>query len=230
MADMNQKIASLERSELFKGLDSSVCAYMASTAVSRDYSCHDIIFVEGDPITEVVLLAEGQVKLMLFGEEGTGIILRLCVPGEVVYPPAMVPVDMYYSTAETLRASRLLSWDAKTFESAQARFPTLRSNIERILEQRIQELERRFYETCTRKVSPRLAEGLLYLMDRIGHQVGGHVEIHLTRESLAQMTSMATETVTRVLARWERQGFVRLRREAIEVVNLAGLSDQCKVE
>ena len=67
-------------------------------------------------------------------------------------------------------------------------------------------------------------------MDRIGHQVGGHVEIHLTRESLAQMTSMATETVTRVLARWERQGFVRLRREAIEVVNLAGLSDQCKVE
>ena len=123
MADMNQKIASLERSELFKGLDSSVCAYMASTAVSRDYSCHDIIFVEGDPITEVVLLAEGQVKLMLFGEEGTGIILRLCVPGEVVYPPAMVPVDMYYSTAETLRASRFFPGMPKLLSLLKHAFP-----------------------------------------------------------------------------------------------------------
>jgi CRP-like cAMP-binding protein len=203
---------------------------MASTALSRDYAHRDVIFVAGDLISEVLLLTKGLVKLLLFSEDGAEVILRLCASGDVVYPQAMVPEDTYSSTAQTLQGCRLLAWDARTFHAAGGRFPALRCNVERILEQRIRELERRFREACTRKASPRLAQGLLHLMDRIGHQVDDHVEIRLTHESLAQMTAMAPETVTRVLAKWEKQGFVSLRREAIEVRNPSGLFDQCRVE
>ena len=228
VADMNQRIALLEKAELFEGLDSSICAYMASTALSRHYGCQDVIFAAGDPIKGVLLLTAGRVKLTRFSEEGAEVILRLCVPGEVVYPPAMVPEEIYYSTAETVQECRLLTWDARTFETAQGRFPTLRSNAKRALERQILELELRLRQACTKKVSPRLALALHHLVNQIGHKVNGHVEVALTRESLAQMTAMNAATVSRVLSRWEKIGILSLRREAIDVHNVPGLSDLCK--
>jgi len=130
--------------------------------------------------------------------------------------------------SELFKACRLLSWDARTFNTAQGRFPALVSNAKRVLERRIGELERRYCETCTSKVSPRLALGLLHLLDQMGQQVNGHVEIDLTQESLAQMTAMNVATVSRVLNKWEKIGIVSLRREAIGVCDVSRLCDLCK--
>src|SRR5438046_6255975 len=44
-----------------------------------------------------------------------------------------------------------------------------------------------------------------------------------SQEALAQMTSMASFTVCRILTNWENQGLLKLRREVIEVHNVAGL-------
>jgi CRP-like cAMP-binding protein len=222
---MNQRIALLEKAELFEGLDSSICAHTASTALIRHYPCRDVIFETGDPIQGIFLLTEGRVKIMRFSEQGAEVILRLCVPGDVVYAPAMVPEEIYYSTAETLQECQLLAWDAKTFDTAQGRFPMLRSNAQRVLERQIRELERRYWEACTKKVSPRLALGLLHLVNQIGQPVDGHVEIALTRESLAQLLAMNAATVSRVLSRWEKIGIVSLRRNGVDVHNVSRLSD-----
>jgi CRP-like cAMP-binding protein len=225
---MKQRIAFLEKAELFQDLDNSICEYMASTALPRHYARGDVIFVAGDAIREVLLLTEGRVKVMLFSEEGAEVIIRLCAPGEVIYPPAVVPEDTYFSTAETLQECRLLAWDARTFDAAQGRFPALRINSKRVLERQVRELELRFREACTKKVSPRLALGLLGLVDQIGHPVNGHIEIALTRESLAQLTAMNAATVSRVLTRWEKIGIVRLRRNGLDVRDVSGLSDLSK--
>ena len=230
MPDMIKKMAVVERSGLFQGLESSICTYMASAALFRNYAYQDAIFVAGDQIREVLLLAEGRVKLTLFSEGGGEVILRLCIPGEVIYSPALVPEEMYESTAETLQACRLLAWDARTFHAAQGRFAALQNNARRVLERQIQDLERRYCEASTRKVSPRLALSLLHLLNQIGHQVEGHVEIDLTQESLAQMTAMNAATVSRVLAKWEKIGIVSLRRGAITVRDVSGLCDLCKFD
>jgi CRP-like cAMP-binding protein len=100
VADMNQRISLFEKAELFEDLDKYICAYMASAALPRHCARGDVIFVAGDVIREVPLLTEGRVKLMLFSEEGAEVIIRLCVPGEVIYPLAVVPEDTYFSTAE----------------------------------------------------------------------------------------------------------------------------------
>jgi CRP-like cAMP-binding protein len=228
VADMNQRISLLAKAELFSGLDRFICAHMASAALPRHYAPREAIFEAGDMIRGVLLLTDGRVKLMRFSEEGAEVILRLCVPGDVVYPPAMVAEEIYYSTAETLQACQVLSWDAKTFDAAQGRFPALRSNAKRVLERQIRELELRLREPCTKKVSPRLALRLFHLVNQIGHPVSGHIEVELTRESLAQMTAMNAATVSRVLSRWEKIGILSLRRKGIDVHNLPGLSDLCK--
>jgi CRP-like cAMP-binding protein len=56
----------------------------------------------------------------------------------------------------------------------------------------------------------------------------GVMRIH--QASLARATGIRRETVSRWLGKWEKQGYVRLRRGIIEVVDVGGLSNQLRHE
>ncbi|PYU64018.1 MAG: hypothetical protein DMG49_27390 [Acidobacteria bacterium] len=229
MAEAEKYSPLATRSELFAGLSSSVCTNILSTARPMSFTSRQVIYFAGDQIKQIFLLTDGRVRITQFSERGTEVILRLCIPGEVISELALVPGSRHSTTAQAQDCD-LLAWDSATFEAAMERFPDLRSNVKRILEQRLHELERRFCEVATETVAPRLAHGLARLLDQIGRKVNSHVEINVSQEALAQMTSMASFTVCRLLANWENQGVLKLRREMIEIHNVPRLFDLCKAK
>ena len=230
MAEAGEKNSLLTRSELFAGLSSSVCTHILSRARPMDFPSSQVMYFAGDQIEQVFLLTDGRVKITQFSERGTEVILRLCIPGEVISELAVVPGSRHSTTAQAAQDCEVLAWDAATFEAAVERFPDLRCNVKNILEERLQELERRFCEVSTETVAPRLAHGLARLLDQIGRKVNSHVEINVSQEALAQMTSMASFTVCRILTNWENQGLLKLRREVIEIHNVPGLLGLCKAK
>ena len=230
MAEAGEKNSLLTRSELFAGLPSSVCTHILSRARPMDFPCGQVMYFAGDQIEQVFLLTDGRVKITQFSERGTEVILRLCIPGEVISELALMPGSRHSTTAQAAQDCNVLAWDSATFDAAMERFPDLRCNVKRILEQRLQELERRFCEVSTETVAPRLAHGLARLLDQIGRKVNSHVEINVSQEALAQMTSMASFTVCRILTNWENQGLLKLRREVIEIHNVPGLLGLCKAK
>jgi CRP-like cAMP-binding protein len=157
VAEMSQKIRLLKTSELFEGLSSSVCEDIVSNAYPRDCMCSEVMFFAGDPIKEVLLLTEGRAKLTQVSADGTEIILRLCVPCEVVAPLALVQGRTHRSTAVALQACKLLVWGAATFEATLDRYPFLLRNVQSILERRLTELQRRLYEVFTDPSKAKLA-------------------------------------------------------------------------
>jgi CRP-like cAMP-binding protein len=229
VAETIEKSPSLEMSELFVGLPSSVCTEIAATARPRDYACRQVMFLAGDPIKETILLTDGRAKILQLAESGSEVILRFTVPGEVIGELGLVPGSTHSSTALALQNCKVLVWGAESFEAALERFPILQSNTERILARRLDELERRFCEVATETASPRLAHALVRLTDQIGHKVYDHVEINVSQEALAQMTAMTSSTVNRLLTNWENQGLLKVRREAIEIHRFLRLLSLCKV-
>ena len=230
MAEAEKYSPLATRSELFTGLASSVCTNILSTARPMDFRSRQVIYFAGDAIEQIFLLTSGRVKITQFSERGTEVILRLCIPGEVISELAVVPGSRHSTTAQAAQDCEVLALDSATFEAAMERFPDLRCNVKRILEQRLEELERRFCEISTETVAPRLAHGLVRLLDQIGRKVNSHVEINVSQEALAQMTSMASFTVCRILTNWENQGLLKLRREVIEIHNVPGLLGLCKAK
>jgi CRP-like cAMP-binding protein len=223
------QIASVgETCELFEGVSSFVTEGMISATRPKDYMYGDVMFFEGDPVNEVLLLTKGRAKLTRVGEEGREVILRLCVPGEIVSALALVPGGTHRSTAVALQTCKVLAWNAATFEAALERFPALRRRVQSILERRLAELEKSICEVSTLVAAPRLARKLIRLLDQIGSKGNGYVLLNVTRELLAQMTAMTLCTVSRLLAEWERQGVMSLGREVIEVRDVCKLSELSK--
>ena len=72
-----------------------------------------------------------------------------------------------------------LVWDARTFKALVGRLSVLHQNTARLLGEDLLELEERFREVATERVAPRVARQLLRLLEKIGRQVNGEVEITL---------------------------------------------------
>jgi len=98
-----------------------------------------------------------------------------------------------------------------------------------ILCQQLHELEERYREISTEKVSVRLSHQLIRLLNQLGRVNGGQ-EIRLSREELAQLTGTTLFTVSRLLSEWNQRGIVSARREAVSVHNIQALAKLGEIE
>jgi CRP-like cAMP-binding protein len=74
-------------------------------------------------------------------------------------------------------------------------------------------------------VERRLAAVLLLVADRVGEPWKDAIllQVPLTREDLAAMTGAATETVSRVISQWRREGLVETGRRWVAIRDRAAL-------
>ena len=148
------------------------------------------------------------------------VIVRLCASGDLVDVADLLSGDKHCRMASALRSCRALVWDATTFKRLTDRFPTLRLNLLRIFTAHLAELEGRFREMATERVSLRVARQFLRLADKIGQAI---VDICLSREELAQMTGTTLFTVSRLVSSWEGRGIVQTRRGGVTICDFPTL-------
>jgi CRP/FNR family transcriptional regulator, nitrogen oxide reductase regulator len=226
----NYRAALVQRFPLFSNVSPPECREIVSVAREQEYSRRQIIYLEGDPVRQVVLLTSGYAKIVQFGRNGTEVILRLNGPGEVVGTFGLCTQACHRSRAQALSASKALVWDAVVFESIAQGIPVLRRNTIHTLSKRVEDLEQRFREISTEKVSARLSHQILRLLNQVGRRVNGVVEISLSREELAQLIGTTLFTVSRLLSDWDHRGIVSTRRKSVSVHNLQALVELSEIE
>lgn len=223
--EVSRREALLRHSPLFSDIPGADCREIVSAAHEKQFARRQTIFLEGDPVRHIVMLTSGSAKIVQFCQNGAEVILRVKGPGEVVGTLGLFPQVRHSSTAKALRASTAMVWDAAAFESIAQRSIGLSRNITYILCQQLYDLEERYHEISSKKVSVRLSHQLVRLLKQIGLRVQGGVEIRLSREELAQLTGTTLFTVSRLLSDWDHRGFVSTRREAVSVLNPQALAD-----
>jgi CRP/FNR family transcriptional regulator, nitrogen oxide reductase regulator len=226
---LRQKAALVQGFPLFSDLSPSDCASIVSPARENRFLRRRVIFAEGDAVRQIVLLLSGRAKVTQLGLNGDQAILALNGPGEIVGTFGLCSCCDHGSTALTLQPCTALVWEATNFESALDRFPLLRRNVGRVLEERLREMEERFREVSTEKVGSRLSNELIRLSKQVGRSTDRDVEISLSRADLAQMIGTTLFTVSRLLCRWKSLGIVEVRREGVLVRNAEALAQlsQC---
>src|ERR1700746_3104054 len=227
-----RKVRLVEHSPLFANVSLADCREIVSAARESEFSRRDTIFLEGDPIRQVILLTSGSVKVMRLGHNGTEVILRLAGPGDVVEITGLPAQCRHCSMAQALSASTALIWEASAFHALAERFPALRSNIIKVVAQRLEELEERYREISTEKVATRLSHQLLRLFNQLGRRVNGSgpLEINLSREEVAQRSGTLLFTVSRLLSEWKERGVLAAGRECVYIHNIQALREFAEKE
>ncbi len=216
--------AAVQRSLLFADLSTADCATIISAARQKRFLKKQRIFFDGDPVQQIVLLLSGSVKMTQFGSTGTEVILRLNRAGDVLGGFGNALKGRQCCTAETLEACCALVWESSSFGPLTDRFPLLRRNVSRILEERLRDMEERFREVSTENVASRVSSQLVRLASQIGKQEAEDVRVNVSQQELAQLTGTTLFTVSRLLSRWKKEGTVTTRREVVSIRSVQALA------
>ncbi|MDE2159102.1 MAG: Crp/Fnr family transcriptional regulator [Burkholderiales bacterium] len=176
-----------------------------------------LLFEQGAPCQGFPLLLEGEVRVARGTPGGRTLELYRIAPGElcIASTSCLFGRAPLIAHATTVGDCRLLLLSPAAFERWLA-FEPFRRYVFGIFAERIAELMALAEAVAFQRLDQRLAATLL-----------GHGAVVLgTQQALADELGTVREIVTRLLKRFERQGWVRIGRERVEIVDAAALRAQ----
>jgi CRP-like cAMP-binding protein len=123
----------------------------------------------------------------------------------------------YPASAQAMENSSALALPGVFLREMMSTRPYLSIDLMKLMTGYIQEMQSRYRELATERVEQRIARALLRLTAQSGMKSGQGIELTLSRQDLAEICGTTLYTVSRVLAGWERQGFVRTGRERVRI-------------
>jgi CRP-like cAMP-binding protein len=213
----SENLALIRSSALFQGLTDWECQEIAYYAGKRVFARNQALFVQGEPIRDLILLKTGSVKHTQVASNGNEVLLRFCTAGDFANVFTGSASYIHTCSARTTRPTVALVWDFARMHRFLEQCPRMRDNISRVLAVQLHQLENRFRELATECVSRRLALVVSRLALQIGRATSEGILISITREELAQMTGTTVFSVSRQLSIWSAQGSLLSRREEVIV-------------
>jgi CRP/FNR family transcriptional regulator len=173
-----------------------------------------MLFSERDPCKGFPLLLEGEVRVSRNSPDGRSLELYRLVPGELclVSSASLFRAQPLSAEAVATRSTRLLPVPPSAFRAWIAQ-PAFRDFVLGLFAERMADLAALIDEVAFQRLDRRLAAALL----------GHGPELAITHQELASMLGTVREMVTRLLRRFEREGWIELARERIRILDGAAL-------
>ncbi len=206
---------------LCAGLSSNDLQALARDLVPRRFAAGETLFREGDPGQALYLLAAGQVRIYVQGEEGQETSVNLCGPGDVFGELAVI--DDRPRSASAVAGEEALAYvlSRDLFRAHVRRCPQLALNLLNALSVRVRYNTEQVGSLATLDIPARLARKLLALVEMHGVPDGDgvRIEVALTQSDLASLIGATRESINKALAAFRRQGLIRLADGRIVVVD-----------
>lgn len=210
------KLWFLRRLDLFEGMSDADIERLS--ALLRERTCrrgNDVIVrPTGD---RLYLLKSGRVRVTS-GDVNVAIL----GPGQLFGTSALFGAAATRQRVVALDDVVICEASAGQFLAAMATHPTLAAKVAMLLARQLFELEQTVQRTATDPIEARLADLLLRIADRA---TSPSRLIGLSQADMARMIGASRESVSRILATWEREGLLRTRPRLVELVDENRLRD-----
>ena len=210
----------------FRRVSPELRARVAEVARLKSYDRGELIFAEGDPSDQFIIIVSGRVKVFKSTPAGKEIILEIFGGGDPLGAVAVYEGAPFMASALSLEATQVLSIEQGAFFRLLEAEPAFVRGLLSGLTLRLAELTRRLAELTGARVEARFARLFLKLCDQLGKPDRGGVFIPmpLSRQELADLAGTTIETAIRIMSRWqkddvlhtEKDGFVVLDRDALD--------------
>lgn len=224
--DPEVRLRMLGRVPLFADLSASELTQVDRRFRAFGFEANEAIYRAGEPARRMYVVATGAAKAIRPGAEGRKTLLDLCGPGDFLGAVPALGEEVYPDWAWALSPSCLLGVDAEEYTAIMEQFPAVAMATLKGVSRRLSEAQRAVHLLAGAPLEQRLAAIVLLLADKAGRpwEGGTLLDVPLSREDLASMAGAATESISRLLSRWRRQGLVDSGRRWIAVRDRAALA------
>jgi CRP/FNR family transcriptional regulator len=216
-----------ECSWLFEDLEHEARDKIRHMVRQFQYPKGETIFQEGDPAFGFYIVCKGKVKLAKHSLKGKKQILKLLGPGEVLGEKTMFDREIYTAYAETLEETKLHFIEREPFLDFLRENPRVALKFIEKLSREIKAFQDKLMEASYVGSLERLARLLLLMGKEYGVQSekGLDIGVELSRQELAELAGISTETAIRMLSRLKERDLVALEGTKIYIIDREGLGD-----
>ena len=219
MKRITEHIASIP---LFQGLSAEYHDELAMIVVDQEFQRGGLIFSEGDAGNSFYVIIAGKVKIFKLSFDGKEQILHILGPGEPFAEVAVFTGSTYPANAIALEKSRLFFFPRKAFVELIATQPALAMNMLATLSLRLKQFAHMIEALSLKEVPGRLAAYIL--VDSKQDSTEQTINLTVSKTQLASLLGTIPETLSRILAKMNKQGLIEIEGSTITILDREGLT------
>jgi len=219
-AFFSKSLQSIERLAAGTGNGTAELKTLIAGRKIRHIKKKQVLYYDGDTPQGIYLVLEGGIKTTKLAEDGRELMTGLYRPEDYLGVNTILLNEPFTEAAEAVEDSAVCLLPKDIVLELLNRHPDIGRQFLKILSNDIKDREEQLIEMAYHSVRKRLAGVLV----RLSKQSADALQFKISREELASMAGIATETVSRTLTDFKDEGLIEKKGSAITVLNLTKLS------
>ncbi|MBM4331810.1 MAG: Crp/Fnr family transcriptional regulator [Deltaproteobacteria bacterium] len=217
-------IDQIARLPLFQGLAPKQMEDLAMILVDQVFKRGQSIFSEEDEGEGLYIIISGRVKIFKLSPDGKEQILHIFGPGEPFGEVAVFTGRRFPANAEALEETRAFFFPRTEFVNLIRKDPSLALNMLAELSSRLRKFTTLVENLALKEIPGRLAAYILVLSER-KKGGAGLIDLDISKNQLASLLGTIPETLSRILARMEKEQLIKSERKRITILDRNGLEE-----
>ena len=217
----DSRLGIIQALPFFKNLTQEAIIDINSIFRDVHYHPNETIYFSGDKSTQLCVVASGSVKLIKHSIDGQDVLIDLLNQGEFFGALETLGQPVYQETAESQTNCCILKISSERFRKILEIYPSTSLNIIDILSERLKAAYEMMHQLSVQSVEQRIAFTLLKLANKLGERkdIGLLIQLPFARSDLAKMTGTTTETASRIMSQFQKQGIIKTGRQWVSITD-----------
>ncbi|WP_166386973.1 MULTISPECIES: Crp/Fnr family transcriptional regulator [unclassified Polaribacter] len=179
----------------------------------------EAIFEEGERLKGVFCIKDGVCKVSKMSENGRNQIISLVTKGDLLGERSLISDEVSNLKAVALNDMEVCFIPKEEILKDLSKNPNFTMNVLKDMAQTLKQADNVIVDMAQKTVKQRLAETLLNLHKKFGTNADGSINIHLSREDIANIIGTATESAIRLLSELKKKKIIEFKGKDISILN-----------
>jgi CRP/FNR family transcriptional regulator len=221
--------ATLRQSRLFAALSSNDLAAVVEGCSLRTLQKGEMLFRQGAKAEGFYVMQSGAVSIFSLTADGREQIICIFRPPESFAEVTLATLETYPANAIALEPSQVIVVNKVHFRDLIRRQPELSLQMLGSMSAHLKHLVQSLQDMKSRQIEHRLAEWLLAQSPAAAAGCPVVFDLPVAKKVLAGQLGVTSETLSRTLARFRREGLIVVQGSRIQIIDGAGLQAYAEV-
>ena len=190
-----------------------------------DYKKKQVLYSEGQRPKAAYYIRKGKVKIYKTNEDGKELITNILTAGDFLGYTYILEEINYKENAEVLEDAEIMKIPKDDFISLVTNDTQIAKQFIKIITHNVIEKEESLLNLAYSSLRRKVAFQLLHILDKFKSSDSSKKELRISRENLAQVAGIATESLIRTLSDFKSEKLIDIQSGTIIVLNENKLRD-----
>lgn len=193
---------------------------MSNCKTSKIIKKGEPIFDEGERLKGVFCIKDGVCKVSKMSENGRNQIISLVTKGDLLGERSLISDEPSNLKAIALEDMEICFIPKEEIMKDLEKNPSFSMSVLKDMAKTLKSADNVIVDMAQKTVKQRLAETLLNLESKFGTNENEAINVHLSREDIANIIGTATESAIRLLSDLKKKKIIAFKGKEISIINL----------